>query len=181
MLCSGTGSREQQIMSNITTFFAQETTVRLMARHGDREAPIAPAAWTLYRRAYAGGWIGKWWTGFTGQGTTLLELTHIEATGTVHNRHALGLLTVPIADIRGSENRCTDFDADFHPVQRHTEARWLSVATAWYRDIVLPPIDLVQVGDIFFVRDGHHRVSVARALGQIHIDAYVTVCQVIPR
>jgi hypothetical protein len=40
---------------------------------------------------------------------------------------------------------------------------------------VLPPVVLVQVGDVYFVRDGHHRISVARALGQLDIEAEVTV------
>ena len=56
--------------------------------------------------------------------------------------------------------------------------RWVRVATAMIQGLALPPIDIIQVGDQFFVRDGHHRVSVARALGQVEIEAHVTVWEV---
>ena len=45
-------------------------------------------------------------------------------------------------------------------------------------DVTLPPVDLYKIGDVYFVRDGNHRVSVARQLGQVDIDAYVTELQV---
>jgi hypothetical protein len=54
-------------------------------------------------------------------------------------------------------------------------SRWLRVAAARDQGKVLPPVVLVQVGDVYFVRDGHHRISVARALGQLDIEAEVTV------
>ena len=57
-------------------------------------------------------------------------------------------------------------------------SRWLRVATVRGRDKVLPPVVLVQVGHVYFVRDGHHRISVARALGQLDIEAEVTIWQV---
>jgi hypothetical protein len=52
--------------------------------------------------------------------------------------------------------------------------RWEQIATAIRRGEPMPPVDLVRIGEIYFVRDGHHRVSVARALGWSDIDAYVT-------
>jgi hypothetical protein len=85
---------------------------------------------------------------------------------------------VPIEQIRGSEGRSNDFDRDFHPLQEHCMSRWLRVAKARDQDKVLPPVVLVQVGDVYFVRDGHHRISVASALGQLDIEAEVTVWQV---
>ena len=57
-------------------------------------------------------------------------------------------------------------------------SRWLGVAAARDHGKVLPPVVLVQVGGVYFVRDGHHRISVARALGQLDIEAEVTVWQV---
>jgi hypothetical protein len=56
--------------------------------------------------------------------------------------------------------------------------RWLSVAAARDQGKGLPPVVLVQVGDVYFVRDGHHRIAVARALGQLDIEAQVTVWHV---
>jgi hypothetical protein len=57
-------------------------------------------------------------------------------------------------------------------------SRWLSVAAARDQDEVLPPVVLVRVGDVYFVRDGHHRISVALALGQLDIEAEVTIWHV---
>ncbi len=79
---------------------------------------------------------------------------------------------------RCREGRCDDFDVGFHPLKEHTEERWVSVARAQLRGLGLPPVELIQVGDAYFVCDGHHRISVAAALGQQEIDAVVTVWQV---
>jgi len=89
-----------------------------------------------------------------------------------------GVQTVPIKQIVGSVNRYLDFDRAFLPKQVHTAGRWQSVSRAWYDEISLPPVLLYQVGDIYFVVDGHHRVSVAREQGQAYIDAEVRECQV---
>jgi hypothetical protein len=101
----------------------------------------------------------------------------VTATCAIGDRRAAGTRIVPIQQIRGSEGRCTDFDAAFHPLKAHTEDRWLSVAKANLRGRGLPPVELIKVGDAYFVRDGHHRISVAAALGQREIDAVVTVWQ----
>jgi uncharacterized protein (DUF1015 family) len=82
---------------------------------------------------------------------------------------------VPIAKIQGSEGRCQDFDSAFHPTHNHTEERWVSIATAEKLEVSLPPVELIQVGEIYYVRDGHHRISVAKSLGQMVIEAQVTV------
>jgi hypothetical protein len=84
-----------------------------------------------------------------------------------------GVLTIPLARIVGSVDRYRDFDRAFLPTQSHTEDRWRRVNRAWYRDLSLPPIVLYQVGDVYFVVDGHHRVSVARDKGQEYLDAEV--------
>src|SRR6266540_5030436 len=79
---------------------------------------------------------------------------------------------------RCREGRCDDFDVGFHPLKEHTEERWVSVARAQLRGLGLPPVELIQLGAVYFVRDGHHRISVAAALGQQEIDAVVTVWRV---
>ena len=96
----------------------------------------------------------------------------------IRARHAVGDRTVPIRQIVGSEGRSRDFDADFHPLGRHTRSGWKRIAEASLRGASFPPVELIHVGDSYFVRDGHHRVSVAAHLGQEEIDAVVTECQV---
>ncbi len=95
------------------------------------------------------------------------------------NSHYAGIKTVPIKQIRGSEGRSDDFDGQFNPTHERTAKRWISVYTAWLEGIALPAVELVQVGDSYYVRDGHHRISVARALGLRYIDAQVTVLETV--
>jgi len=88
-------------------------------------------------------------------------------------QHHLGLQQVPIASIVGSVSRYQDFDRAFLPRQTYTRRRWESVDQAHLQDIELPPVELYKVGSIYFVKDGNHRVSVAREKGQLYIDAVV--------
>jgi len=89
--------------------------------------------------------------------------------------HYAGQREVPLDQIRGTEGRSNDFDDRFHPLTDRTRQRWMSVARANEQGLSLPPVDLIQVGDVYFVRDGHHRISVARAFGQTTITARVTI------
>ena len=84
-----------------------------------------------------------------------------------------GFQTVPIDQIVGSMDRFNDFDRAFLPRRRHTAGRWKNVDRAYYEDVTLPPIQLYKVGDVYFVKDGNHRVSVARERGVDFIDAEV--------
>jgi uncharacterized ParB-like nuclease family protein len=108
----------------------------------------------------------------------LLDLKEIEASCNIADRSPAGLRTVPVKQIRGSEGRVSDFDRDFNPLQDRTQERWLGIATARRRGKDLPPVHLVQVDDLYFVLDGHHRISVAQALGQKYMEAQVTIWQV---
>ncbi len=89
-----------------------------------------------------------------------------------------GVQTVPIAQIIGSVDRYRDFDRAFLPKQDFMSERWQKVSRAWYQDLSLPPILLYKVGEVYFVVDGHHRVSVAREKGQEAIEAEVRECAV---
>jgi hypothetical protein len=89
----------------------------------------------------------------------------------LHGCSYSGIQVVPIRSIIGSEGRTTDFDMGFHPVDEAERQRWINVAMAYLSDQPLAPVQLIQVGDAYFVRDGHHRVSVSRAFGQVAIDA----------
>ena len=86
----------------------------------------------------------------------------------------LGLRVIPLDAIVGSVDRTRDFDRQFRPTTGRVRARWERIAAAMRRGESLPPIDVYRIGDLHFVRDGHHRVSVGRALGRRDIDAYVT-------
>lgn len=136
------------------------------------------AADDLYVRARERARWGQLLSTLTGRSHCLLTLDQINAPGTAHGQRYLGIQSVPICHIRGSQNRTGDFDRDFNPLQDHNRGRWLRVAGARRQGKALPPVDLVQVGDLYFVQDGHHRISVARALGQKHIEARVTAWQV---
>jgi uncharacterized ParB-like nuclease family protein len=80
---------------------------------------------------------------------------------------------VPLVDVVGTVNRTGDFDRDFRLVNRELRDRWSTVAAAMQEGSEPPPVELVQLGDLYFVVDGHHRVSVARALGRETIRATV--------
>ncbi len=114
----------------------------------------------------------------TGHSRGLFPLEKIEADCSVRTRSDAGLQTVPIHQIRGSEGRSHDFDRDFNPFRDYNKERWLGIAMARHHDQALPPVELIQVGDVYFVRDGHHRISVARTLSQQDIKAEVIVWQV---
>jgi hypothetical protein len=97
----------------------------------------------------------------------------VEALGRKGERQ-LGLQSIPLDSIVGTVDRAREFDRRFLPKSGRVRPRWERIATAQRRGEPLPPIDVYRIGDLHFVRDGHHRVSVARAQGLTHIDAYVT-------
>jgi hypothetical protein len=137
--------------------------------------------WQLYAKRRHQGQLGRIWGAITGRSRRLSDLSAAASAHMTSARHTIGLQAVPLDRIRGSENRSHDFDRDFNPLSAHTRDRWLSIATARLRGASLPAIDLIQLGNDYFVRDGHHRVSVARALGEAYIDAHVIVWEINPR
>jgi hypothetical protein len=132
----------------------------------------------LYAAALNRARLRRVWSALTGRPHRLLDLAAVQAQCDVRQRYDAGIRTVPIRQIRGSEGRSRDFDADFRPLRVHTRQRWSGVAGALWRGLALPPVTLIQIGGIYFVRDGHHRISVARAFGQPDIEAEVTIWQV---
>ncbi len=95
----------------------------------------------------------------------------------IKNESYKGMQFVAIDDIVGSEGRYNDFTREFLPEKRNLKERWAKVDEAHYKDIILPPIQLYQIGKVYFVRDGNHRVSVARRQGKEFIDAEVIEIQ----
>ncbi len=100
----------------------------------------------------------------------------VEALGRVGERY-LGLRTVPLDSIVGTVDRAREFDRSFRPLSGRVRGRWERIAAAQRRGESMPPVSLYRIGELHFVRDGHHRVSVARSLGREDIDAYVTEVQ----
>lgn len=90
------------------------------------------------------------------------------------SEHAAGEAVVSLDAIVGTVDRGRDFDRRFRPTSGRVRSRWEHIAAAMRRGEAMPPVDLLRIGEIYFVRDGHHRVSVARAIGRTDIDAYVT-------
>lgn len=84
-----------------------------------------------------------------------------------------GMQTIPVEKIIGSEGRYHDFSAAFYPKREMLRNRWESVDRARLSDVTLPPISVFSIGGYYFVRDGNHRVSVAKSQGVEFIDAEV--------
>jgi hypothetical protein len=97
----------------------------------------------------------------------------LAALGRTGERH-LGLRVVELDSIVGTVDRTKEFDRRFRPTSSRLRGRWERMAESQRRGESMPPVALYRVGEMHFVRDGHHRVSVARALGRETIDAYVT-------
>lgn len=93
--------------------------------------------------------------------------------GRAGQRH-VGRQLIPVESIIGTVDREQDYDRRFRPMSDRNRERWETIAAAMRRGEALPPIDVYRIGELHFVRDGHHRVSVARALGLTTIEANVT-------
>jgi hypothetical protein len=89
----------------------------------------------------------------------------------------LGLQTLQLDTIVGTVDSTRDFDRRFRPTSGRVRERWERLALAQRRGEPIPPIDVYRVGDMHFVVDGHHRVSIALATGAKTIEAYVTEVQ----
>jgi len=127
-----------------------------------------------YERAVSRGFFRKVLKWLTGADNQLLPFDEVRARLPMSGQSYRGLKQVDIDKIVGSFGRYLDFDRVFLPIQRTTKDRWVSIDKAHYQQVPLPPVELYKIGDIYFVKDGNHRVSVARQRGQVFIDAFVT-------
>jgi len=96
----------------------------------------------------------------------------VAALGRLEERY-VGLRMIELDSIVGTVDRTTGFDRQFRPTSSRVRTRWERIANAIRRGEAMPPISVFRIGEAHFVRDGHHRVSVARALGHETIEAYV--------
>src|SRR6266498_5621984 len=129
-----------------------------------------------FQRARFKAFMNRAWATLSGQPTTLLSYDEIKEKLHIGGPIYRGVQTVLVEQIAGSLNRYHEFDRVFQPASDKLAERWQSVNRAFYQEISLPPVVLYKVGEVYFVVDGHHRVSVAREQGQIYIEAEVREC-----
>ncbi len=110
---------------------------------------------------------------FSGQSADLLSYDEVVGKLGVKGQSTLGLRQIPIKDIVGSVGRYQDFSRTFLPRLESDEDRWVNVGAAAPRVSDLPPISVYKIGDAYFVLDGNHRVSLARAQRIDYLDAHV--------
>ena len=127
-----------------------------------------------FRRARSQAKLKQLVARVTGESTELLSYEEVRRKLRAYASSDRGLRDIPLDAIVGSVGRYNDFTRDFLPRQDFTQDRWAKVKAASEGSPGLPPIDVYKVGESYFVKDGNHRVSVARQLGAISIQAYVT-------
>lgn len=144
-------------------------TLNQFGSGNDKQGEARRVAGELFDRAYGRGQRSQLWAKLVGKRPSLPSLPHQAKA----SHRTLETVAVPLSKIVGTEGRGDDFDAEFNPLKSSDRERWISIAAARRTGAVLPAVELLQVGDEYYVRDGHHRVSVARVMGQLEIDARV--------
>ena len=141
----------------------------------DRESPleVRRRAGFLFSRALSRGAWRSFWHKLSGKENRLQDLTEVAMDAKRQPAQRAAVVNIPLTKIIGSEGRTNDFDSDFNPLKSHNRDRWIGIAVARRRGTVLPPVELIQAGNAYYVRDGNHRVSVARAAGQVEIEAQI--------
>lgn len=109
--------------------------------------------------------------------TKMISFNQVKKFLKPQNETYIGMRTIPISKIVGSEGRYKDFDNQFLPKNSFMKERWEHVDEAVIKEIVLPPISVYELGGLYFVRDGNHRVSVAKSKGVEFIDADIVSLQ----
>ncbi len=110
----------------------------------------------------------------TGEKIDLLSYDQVLKSLRLKGQVERGMKEIPLEKIIGSVGRYSDFTRDFLPRKESDSQRWASVKMATESMLGVPPIEVYKVGDYYFVRDGNHRVSIARSNGQRYIEAYIT-------
>jgi hypothetical protein len=139
---------------------------------------IINKARSLFDNKMHAGKVGQLLARLFHRSDQLLQLDEVVRPDAIEGSAYAGTQTVDIEQIRGTESRADDFDKQFNPIKGSIRERWQAIARAFLIGEELPPVDLIQVGDIYFVRDGHHRVSVARSMGQRYIEAEITMMRI---
>lgn len=111
---------------------------------------------------------------FTGRSNQLLSYDDVAQKLRLQNRTERGIQSIPLESIVGSVGRYTDFTRTFLPLQDSDRERWARVKAAMNSSLGLPPIEVYKVGEVYFVLDGNHRVSIAKQEKLKTIEAHVT-------
>jgi hypothetical protein len=107
----------------------------------------------------------------------LLSYAQLARRGKPYQPLEPGTRMIPLNEIVGSVGRYRDFNKEFLPRSNINQERWTRVDQVMHSLEGWPPIEVYKIGEVYFVRDGNHRISVARANGLTHLEAYVTEVQ----
>jgi hypothetical protein len=128
-----------------------------------------------FRRSLNRGQVVDLLSLITGADTDLYNYHEVANRLKARQQVEMGTEMVPLDKIVGSVGRYRDFTRSFLPREGINEERWARVDAAMNSLEGVPPVDLFKIGEVYFVRDGNHRISVARANGLKEIEAHVTV------
>jgi hypothetical protein len=137
---------------------------------------VAQLAQADFERARRRAFFSELASIFSGKPNWLLSFEEVQRVLPIQGQVYKGIEQIPVSKIIGSVDRYHDFDRRFLPTQSHTRPRWESVDIAHHTDVNLPPVQVYRVGEAYFVKDGNHRVSVARQQGMDYLDAEVIEC-----
>jgi nucleotide-binding universal stress UspA family protein len=126
-----------------------------------------------FRRARRKASIEKIMAFITGKSADLLSYEEVRKKLKLTKTSGYSIKEIPLDAIIGSVGRYNDFTRNFLPKQDRDERQWAAVKVMAKGEEGLPPIEVFQIGDAYFVLDGNHSVSVARQLGATHIEAHV--------
>jgi len=127
----------------------------------------------LYCQALILGTLHRLWATLNRRSTHMPELDETLCCNQIDGSHYAGVHPVEIDHIHGSEGKGDAFDSNLYPTKEITRSRWLEIAKELLHSRDLPPVNLVEVEGEYFVRDGHHRISIARSQGQLYIEAEI--------
>jgi hypothetical protein len=125
-----------------------------------------------WERARRRAWMGRLLSLFTGPHQELLSFEDVREKLRLFQNYYKGMYDIPLDQIVGSVDRYQDFTREFLPLIEGDARRWQRVA-ALQRSTGLPPVELYKVGEVYFVKDGNHRVSVMQQLGAKTVEAHV--------
>ncbi len=130
-----------------------------------------------FNQAYSRAFWGEIVNLFLGKSSELWSFDEVKGRLRLSQEVYKGLEDVPLDRIVGSVGRYHDFTNKFLPKKKNIQSRWANIYEQYNGMKGLPPIELYKVDDVYFVRDGNHRVSVARQMGNKTIEAYVVELQ----
>ncbi len=138
-----------------------------------RPKPVAFQAQEDFTHARRTAFLSEIGSYLTRRPNELLSFENVRQQLPIKSQAYRGMQTIPVSKILGSVGRYDDFNRNFFPTQSTTRSRWENVDVAVISNVPLPPIEVYKMGDVYFVKDGNHRVSVAKEKGMVAIDAEV--------